>query len=44
MRNLPSRNFGRIILLDIEHELRATDQVRHKNDGIDLDARRDKAG
>ena len=34
MRNLASRNAGRMILMDIEHELRAMDQARLTTDGI----------
>ena len=34
MRNLASRNAGRKILMDIEHELRAMDQARLTTDGI----------
>ena len=35
LRNLASRNAGRMILMDIEHELRAMDQARLTTDGID---------
>ena len=38
MRNLVSRNAGRIILMDIEHELRAIDQARLTTDGIQFDS------
>ena len=38
MRNLASRNAGRMILLDIEHELRAMDQARLTTDGIHFDS------
>ena len=37
LRNLASRNAGRMILMDIEHELRAMDQARLNTDGIHLD-------
>ena len=37
MRNLVSRNAGRMILIDIEHELRAMDQARLTTDGIHFD-------
>ena len=36
-RNLKSRNAGRMILMDIEHELRAIDQARLTTDGIQFD-------
>ena len=36
-RNLASRNAGRMILMDIEHELRAMDQARLTTDGIHFD-------
>ena len=35
MRNLASRNAGRMILMDIEHELRAMDQARLTADGTE---------
>ena len=38
LRNLASRNAGRIILMDIEHELRAMDQARLTTDGIHFDS------
>ena len=38
LRNLASRNAGRMILMDIEHELRAMDQVRLTTDGIHFDS------
>ena len=38
LRNLASRNAGRMILLDIEHELRAMDQARLTTDGIHFDS------
>ena len=38
LRNLASRNTGRMILMDIEHELRAMDQVRLTTDGIHFDS------
>ena len=34
MQNLASRNAGRMILMDLEHELRAMDQARFTTDGI----------
>ena len=37
MRNLASRNAGQMILMDIEHELRAMDQARLTTDGIHFD-------
>ena len=37
LRNLASRNAGRMILVDIEHELRAMDQARLTTDGIHFD-------
>ena len=37
LRNLASRNAGRMILVDIEHELRAMDQTRLTTDGIHFD-------
>ena len=38
VRNLASRNAGRVILMDIEHELRAMDQARLTTDGIHFDS------
>ena len=38
IRNLASRNAGRMILMDIEHELRAMDQARLTTDGIHFDS------
>ena len=38
LRNLASRNAGRVILMDIEHELRAMDQARLTTDGIHFDS------
>ena len=38
LRNLASRNAGRMILMDIEHELRAMDQARLTTDGIQFDS------
>ena len=38
LRNLASRNAGRMILMDIEHELRAMDQARLITDGIHFDS------
>ena len=37
LRNLASRNAGRMILMDIEHELRAMDQARLTTDRIHVD-------
>ena len=34
VRNLASRNDGRMILMDLEHELRAIDQARFTTDGV----------
>ena len=38
LRNVASRNAGRMILMDIEHELRAMDQARLTTDGIHFDS------
>ena len=38
LRNLASRNAGRMILMDIEHELRAMNQARLTTDGIHFDS------
>ena len=38
LRNLARRNAGRMILMDIEHELRAMDQARLTTDGIHFDS------
>ena len=38
LRNLASRNAGRMILMDIEHELRAMDRARLTTDGIHFDS------
>ena len=38
LRNLTSRNAGPMILMDIEHELRAMDQARLTTDGIHFDS------
>ena len=38
LRNLASRNAGRMILMDIKHELRAMDQARLTTDGIHFDS------
>ena len=38
LRNLASRNAGKMILMDIEHELRAMDQARMTTDGIHFDS------
>ena len=43
LRTLASRNAGRLILMDIEHELRAMDQARLTTDGIDFDSIEGKA-
>ena len=37
-RNLASQNAGGMILMDIEHELRAMDQARLTSDGIHFDS------
>ena len=37
LRNLASRNAGKMILMDIEHDLRALDQARLTMDGIHFD-------
>ena len=37
LRNLASRNAGRMVLMDIEHELRAMDKARLTIDGIHFD-------
>ena len=38
LRNLANRNAGRMILMDIEHELRPMDQARLTTDGIHFDS------
>ena len=38
LRNLARRNAGRMILMDIEHELRAKDQARLTTDGNHFDS------
>ena len=38
LRNLTSPNAGRMILMDIEHELRAMDQARLTTDGMHFDS------
>ena len=38
LMNLASRNAGRVILMDIEHELRAMDQARLTTEGIHFDS------
>ena len=38
LRNIASRNAGRLILMGIEHELRAMDQARLTTDGIHFDS------
>ena len=43
LRNLASRNAGRMILMDIEHELRVMDQARLTTDGIHFDSIEGKA-
>ena len=42
-RNLASRNAGRMILMDIEHELRAIDQARLTTHGIHFDSNEGQA-
>ena len=43
LRNLASRNAGRMNLMDIEHELRAMDQARLFTDGVHFDSIEGKA-
>ena len=43
LRNLASRNAGRMILMDIEHELKAMDQARLTTDGTHFDSIEGKA-
>ena len=43
LRNLASLNARRMILMDIKHELRATDQARLTTDGIHFDSIERKA-
>ena len=43
LRNLASRNAGRLILMDIEHELRAIDPARLTTDGIHFDSIEEQA-
>ena len=38
VRNLASRNAGWMILMDLEHELRAMDQARFTTDGVHSDS------
>ena len=38
VRNLVSRNAGRMILMDLEHELRAVDQAGFTTDGVRFDS------
>ena len=38
VRNLASRNAGRMVMMDLEHELRAMDQARFTADGIHFDS------
>ena len=44
LRHLASRNAGRMILMDIEQELRAMDQARLTTDGIHFDSIEGQAG
>ena len=44
LRNLASRNAEKMILMDIEHELRAMDQARLTTDGIHYDSVEGQAG
>ena len=44
LRNLASRNAGRMILMDIEHELRAMDQAGLTTDGIHFAASKGRLG
>ena len=43
LRNLASRNAGMMILMDIEHELRAMDRARTTTDGIQFDSIEEQA-
>ena len=43
LRNLANRNAGRMILMDIEHDLRAMDQTKLTTDGIHFDSREGQA-
>ena len=43
VRNLASRNTRRMILMKLEHELRALDHVRFNTDGILFDSIEDQA-
>ena len=43
LRNLASRNAGRMILMDIEHELRAMEQARLTMDGVHFDSIEEQA-
>ena len=38
VRNLASRKAGRMILMNLEHELRALDQTRFNTDGIHFES------
>ena len=38
VRNLESRNAGRMILMDFKHDLRAPDQVRFTTDRVHFDS------
>ena len=44
LRNFASQSAGRMILMDIEHELRAMDQARLTTDGIHFDCIEGQAG
>ena len=44
VRNLASRNAGRMILMDLEHEPRAMDQARFTTDGVHFDSIEEQAG
>ena len=43
VRNLASRNTRRMILMNLEHELRALDHARFNTDGIHSDSIEDQA-
>ena len=43
VRILASRNDGRLVLIDLEHELKALDQSRFTNDGIHPDTKEGQA-
>ena len=38
VRNMASRKAGRMILMDLKHELRALDQARFTTDGAQFDS------